>query len=96
LRYEFWDENIRLSTIIPGTVATPIWDNAGGPPPSAITPEESARGILKGLAANERIVIVTEDDRSGALNAYRPEVARYMDEFLLNVARQRREGKIGF
>ncbi|HOP85075.1 MAG TPA: SDR family oxidoreductase [Syntrophorhabdaceae bacterium] len=93
LRYEFWDENIRFSTVIPGTVATPIWDKAGGPPESAITPEESARGILKGLAENERVIIVTDPDREGAINAFRPEVARGMDEYLLNVARQRKSGK---
>ena len=39
LRAELWDENIRVSTVIPGTVATPIWDSAGGPPPGAMTPE---------------------------------------------------------
>lgn len=96
LRYELWDENIRLSTVIPGTVATPIWDEAGGAPASAITPEESARGILKGLAANERIIIVTEDDRSGALNAFRPEAAEVIDAYLLDVARKRRKGETGF
>ena len=93
LRYEFWDENIRLSSVIPGTVATPIWDKAGGAPESAITPEESARGILKGLAANERIVIVTDPDRDGATNAFRPEAAKGMDDYLLNVARLRMSGK---
>jgi len=93
LRYEFWDENIRFSTVIPGTVATPIWDKTGGAPESAITPEESARGILKGLAANERIVIVTDADRDGATDAFRPEAAEGMDQYLLNVARQRRSGK---
>lgn len=93
LRYEFWDENIRLSTVIPGTVATPIWESVGGAPVSAITPEESARGILKGLAANERIVIVTDADRDGATNAFRPEAAKGMDEYLLDVARKRRSGE---
>lgn len=91
LRYELWDENIRLSTVIPGTVATPIW--AGRAPEFAITPEESARGILKGLTANERIVIVTDPDRDGAINAFRPEAAQGMDEYLLNVARKRRSGE---
>ncbi len=93
LRYELWDENIRLSTVIPGTVATPIWEKAGGAPSSAITPERSAHGILKGIAANERIVIVTDDDRDGAINAFRPEAARGMDEYLLSVARRRRAGE---
>lgn len=90
LRYELWDENIRFSTIIPGTVATPIW--AGKVPESAIAPDESARGILKGLAANERIIIVTETDRTAATNAFRPEAAKSMDDYLLNVARRRRSG----
>ncbi len=94
LRYEYWDERIRFSTVIPGTVATPIWDKAGGAPASAITPQESARGILKGLAANERIVMVTDADRDGATNAFRPEAAEGMDQYLLNIARQRRLGKM--
>jgi len=89
LRYELWDENIRFSTIIPGTVDTPMWE--GKAPDTAITPEQSARGILKGVAANERIVIVTEPDRIGAANAFRPETAKEMDEYLLNVARKRQK-----
>ncbi|HNV36873.1 MAG TPA: SDR family oxidoreductase [Rectinema sp.] len=95
LRYELWDENIRFSTVIPGSVATSIWDNVGGPPASAISPRESAKGILKGLAANERVVIVTEADRDAARNTYRPEIAQHTDEYFLGVARQRREGKLG-
>jgi NAD(P)-dependent dehydrogenase (short-subunit alcohol dehydrogenase family) len=92
LRYELWDENIRLSTVIPGTVATPIWEKAGGAPPSAITPEESASSILKGLAANERIIFVTDDDRVGAADAFDPKVAKGKDEYFLNNARLRRKG----
>jgi NAD(P)-dependent dehydrogenase (short-subunit alcohol dehydrogenase family) len=80
LRYELWDENIRLSTIIPGTVATAIWQ--GNIPESAITPEESARSILKGIAANERIVFVTDEDRAGATNAYNPDAAQKFDDYL--------------
>jgi NAD(P)-dependent dehydrogenase (short-subunit alcohol dehydrogenase family) len=91
LRYELWDENIRLSTIIPGTVATPIW--AGNAPKTAITPEESARGILDGLAKNERVVIVTDDDRKGAKSAFNPDYMDSIDEYLLNVARKRRNGE---
>ena len=93
LRYEFWDQNIRFSTVIPGTVATPIWKDVGGAPPSAIQPEESARGILAGLAANERLVIVTEPDRDGACNAYDPAKAKGMDDYLLKVARARLKGE---
>lgn len=93
LRSELWDENIRLSTIIPGTVATPIWDKAGGAPPSAITPQQSAQGILKGIAANERIIILTEEDKSGAKYGFLPEYAAVNDEYFVNLARQRRSGE---
>ncbi|NPV60754.1 MAG: SDR family oxidoreductase [Actinobacteria bacterium] len=92
LRSELWDDNIRLSTVIPGTVATPIWEKAGGAPPSAITPRESALGILKGVAANQRIIILTEEDLSGARNAFLPENMEYLDQYFLEVARRRRSG----
>jgi NAD(P)-dependent dehydrogenase (short-subunit alcohol dehydrogenase family) len=94
LRSELWDENIRLSTVIPGTVATPIWEKAGGAPATAITPQQSAQGILKGLAANERIIIVTEDDKNGAKYGFLPEYGEQTDAYFVNVARQRRSGKM--
>lgn len=89
LRAELWDENIRVSAVIPGTVVTPIWEKLGGAPAGSIQPDQSAQGILAGVAANERIVIVTEIDRKGAKNAFLPELGQKMDEFLLNIARQR-------
>ncbi len=94
LRYELWDENIRFSTVIPGTVATPIWDKAGGAPESAITPEESARSILAGMAANERIIFVTEDDRIGASDAFDFKASKEKDAYFLNNARRRRSGEL--
>lgn len=96
LRYEFWDENIRISTVIPGTVATPIWDKAGGAPAGAIMPEESARRILEGIAKNERIVITTDQDRAGAVHAFHPEAAEGVDAYLSDVARRRRKGEFAF
>ena len=95
LRSELWDENIRLSTVIPGTVATPMWEKAGGAPSSAITPEQSAKGILEGLSKNERIVITTDQDRQGATNCFRPDGGSQWDEYFLNVARRRRRGETG-
>jgi len=92
LRSELWDESIRLSTVIPGTVATPMWDKAGGVPASAITPQTSAQGILKGLAANERIIILTEDDINGAKYHFLPEYGETVDAYFVNVARQRKNG----
>ena len=93
LRYELWDENIRLSTVIPGTTATPIWDKVGVAPANALSPEESARGILTGVAENERIVFVTDEDRNGAADAFDSRVAKGKDEYFLNNARLRRSGK---
>ena len=94
LRSELWDENIRLTTVIPGTVATPIWDTFEGAPEGAITPVQSAQGILAGVAANERIVIVTDIDRKGAATAFRLDLSKKMDEYLLNIARKRNSGQI--
>lgn len=88
LRYELWDENIRFSSIIPGTVATPIWQ--GKPPPSAITPEKSATGILKGIAENKRLIFITDDDQQGAIHAVLPEAEQGFDEYFLNIARKRK------
>lgn len=93
LRYELWDDHIRLSTVIPGTVATAIWDQVGGAPDFALTPAESARGILKGVAANERIVFVVEAEREGPRNSFDPAASQGWDEYFLNNARQRRSGK---
>lgn len=92
LRSELWDENIRLSTVIPGIVATPMWDKAGGAPVGAISAKEAAQGILKGMAANERIMILMEYDRNGARYNFLPEYGEKVDAYFLNVARQRRNG----
>lgn len=94
LRYELWDENIRLTSATPGTTATGIW-KAGGttPPPGAQTPEQSAQTILAGVARNERLVLGDEGDVSGAKCCFHPEAAKGNDEYLLNVARRRRSGE---
>lgn len=94
LRAELWDDGIRLTSATPGTTATPIWA-AGGvePPPGAQSAEESALKILTGVAANERLVLGDEGDVSGARNCFAPEKAAGMDEYLVNVARKRRQNQ---
>ena len=47
LRYELWDENIRVTSATPGTTATSIW-KAVEPPPGAQSPKQSAHTILSG------------------------------------------------
>jgi len=93
LRSELWDENIRVTSATPGTVATAIW-KAGGkePPAGAQSPEQSAQTILAGVAKNERLVLGDQGDVSGAKNCFNPDVAEGVDEYLLNVARKRRSG----
>jgi NAD(P)-dependent dehydrogenase (short-subunit alcohol dehydrogenase family) len=94
LRYELWDENIRLTSATPGTVATAIWSEGGvTPPPGAQSPEQSARTILSGVAKNERLVFGDEADASGARSCFNPEAAKIVDDYLLNVARRRRSGE---
>src|SRR5512142_1470828 len=89
LRYELWDENIRVTSATPGTTATPIWKTAG-PPPGAQSPEQSAQTILAGVARNERLVLGDQPDARGARICFAPEAAAELDELLLNVARKRR------
>ncbi len=94
LRYELWDENIRLTSATPGTVATAIW-SAGGvtPPPGAQSPEQSALTILSGVAKNERLVFGDEADVSGSKSCFNPDAAKAVDDYLLNVARRRLRGE---
>ena len=58
----------------------------------ALTVMEAALGILKGVAANERIIILMEYDLNSAKYGFLPEYGEQMDAHVLNVARQRRSG----
>lgn len=94
LRYELWDENIRVTSATPGTTATAIWKIGGcEPPPDAQSPEQSAQAILAGVSANERLVLGDQGDVSGAKMCFNPDFAAGMDEYLLGVARRRRSGE---
>jgi short-subunit dehydrogenase len=94
LRYELWDDNIRLTSATPGTTITGIW-KAGGtaPPPGAQSAEQSANTILAGVARNDRLVLGDAGDVSGASNGFNPDYAAGTDAYLLNVARKRRSGE---
>ncbi len=94
LRYELWDENIRLTSATPGTAATPIWKTGGvEPPPEAQSPEQAARTILAGVARNERLVLGDQRDVAGAKTCFNPDFAAGQDDYLLNVARKRQRGE---
>jgi NAD(P)-dependent dehydrogenase (short-subunit alcohol dehydrogenase family) len=94
LRYELWDESIRVSSATPGTTATAIWKAGGGKaPPGAQSAAQSARAILAGVARNERLILGDESDRRGATTCFHPDAAEGMDAYLLDVARKRRAGE---
>jgi NAD(P)-dependent dehydrogenase (short-subunit alcohol dehydrogenase family) len=95
LRYELWDENIRVSSATPGVTATEIWKASGVPtPPRAQTARQSAETILAGVAKNERLVLGDRDDVFGAKVCFNPEAASSVDNYLLDVARKRRRGEL--
>ncbi len=96
LRYELWDENIRVTSATPGTTVTGIWKAAGvEPPPGAQSAEQSAQTILAGVAKNERLVLGDAGDVSVAKTCFNPDFAGGVEDYLLNVARKRRSGQLG-
>lgn len=92
LRYELWDENIRVTSATPGTTATAIWKGVE-PPPHAQSPEQSAQTVLAGVAKNERLVLGDQGDLSGAKTCFNPDAAAEVEDYLLKVARKRRSGE---
>jgi NAD(P)-dependent dehydrogenase (short-subunit alcohol dehydrogenase family) len=92
LRAELWDENIFLHSVIPGTVATPMWQGLQLPE-GAFTPEESARTILEKVKDNMRIVFVDPHDMAGAVSNNDPDKQPQVDEYFNRVAAERKAGK---
>ena len=92
LRYELWDENIRVTSATPGTTVTAIWGTTK-PPPGAQSAEQSAQTILAGVARNERLVLGDQGDVSGARSCFNPDFAAGVDDYLLTVARKRSSGE---
>jgi NAD(P)-dependent dehydrogenase (short-subunit alcohol dehydrogenase family) len=94
LRTEYWDDNIKISSATPGTTATNIFGDSR--PGSAQTPQQSAQRILKGVVNNDRIIFGDDPDVRGARNCFAYYAQRGKDAYLLNVARERRKGNMGF
>ena len=93
LRAEFWDDNIRISSATPGTTATAIWDGVNMPE-GIQTPQQSAQRILAGVANNKRIIFGDDSDVSGSKTCFNDDCQEIPDQYLLNIARQRRSGKM--
>ncbi|MCL2704558.1 MAG: SDR family oxidoreductase [Defluviitaleaceae bacterium] len=97
LRSEYWDDNIKISSATPGTTATNIFAAGGHTAPDfAQSPQQSASRILNGVVNNDRIIFGDDGDVSGGMYGTHPESQKGNDEYLLRVARERREGKVAF
>ena len=95
LRAEYGDSNIKISSATPGTVATPIWQGSKIPD-TAQTPQQSACRILLGAANDDRIIFGDDADIKGAISGHLPVFNKEVDQFFLNIARERRKGNVGF
>jgi len=93
LRTEYWDDNIKISSATPGTTVTAIWEDKEAPK-TAQTPQQSASRILNGVANNDRLILGDDSDVSGATYCFSPAAKKEVDEYLLNVARERRKGNV--
>lgn len=94
LRYEYWENSIKFSAATPGTTQTPIWQNVGGAPDSAQSPQQSAKRVLREAAQNRRLILGDDADADGAAHCFDPKAAEALDEYFRNVARSRKDGKM--
>ncbi len=88
LRYELAHLGIKLTTVCPGNVATPIFGDAA-PPPDAVTPEEAARVILEGVERNDSLIVFPEFYRELYLRLTRDQAE--MDAEMAKTADDRRK-----
>jgi len=95
LRYECWDDNIKISSATPGTTATAIFGDTK-PPDTAQTSHQSASRILNGVVNNDRLILGDDSDLAGAKSCFDYDSRDFLDEYYLRVARSRREGKLAF
>ena len=88
LRFELAHENIRVTTVYPGNVATPIFASAGAIPDDAIPVERASETILKAVAARESAVIFPEEVRLWAEQVRHD--ADFQEKTMLHMAEERR------
>ncbi len=60
LRFELAHENIYVTTIYPGDVATPIFKEIGAAPAGAVPVEEAVKTILAGVSRRDNKVVLPE------------------------------------
>lgn len=97
MRYEYWDDGIKISSATPGTTATNIFGPSGAPA-DAQSPHQSARRILHGVAGNDRIIYGGDIDARFGADGANPseETQKWADDYLLRVARERHAGILAY
>ncbi len=88
LRFELADENIRVTTVYPGNVATAIFAEAGALPDDAVPVREAARIILEAVARKESMVVFPESSRFWAKLVLCD--TEFREKTMLEMARERR------
>ncbi len=88
LRYELAAENIHVTTVFPGNVATAIFAGAGSLPDDAVSVEEAAKTILEAVSRRESAVVFPELSRLWAQRVQSdPE---FREKIMLEMAAERR------
>lgn len=88
LRLELAHENILVTTVYPGNVATAIFAETGAIPDDAVPVEEAVKIILEAVSRKESMVVLPEQSRLWAkLVQSDPEIR---DKIMLELAKERR------
>ena len=93
LRYEYWDQGVKINSATPGIVATAIF-GAAGVPKGAQSPRQSALRILTGVDRNERLIYGDDGDGRGAFICCNEDYGADLDELFSKIARARRGGSL--
>ena len=88
LRFELADENIHVTTIHPGNVATPIFARAGAIPDDAVSVQDAVKIILDAVSHRENIVVLPEKLRPWVERICCD--AQFREESMHDLARKRR------
>ena len=87
LRFELADENIHVTTVYPGNVATAIFAGTGAMPDDAVPVEEASKIILNGVSRKESEVVFPESARSWAKQVQCD--VEFREKTMLELARER-------
>ncbi len=88
LRFELAAENIHVTTVYPGNVATSIFAGAGAVPEDAVSVEEASKTILGAVSRKESMVVFPEQARQWAEQMQGDPESR--EKTMLAMARERR------